>query len=191
MAMLIEADTRLDAWAKAADYLLEYGPTLNLTLAIESPTTGGANGRIDQFLADEQQFPMHTVAETIFPGVEYRQRGLRGVLDFYPEVIYPAIKKHPSIRWGYLRLSPGPAANRERQAHQSLAADDREDAKRDYQIWTEEVLLRDRRRRRRIRHASPQSGRRRRAPHGRSLSFAPVLQTLRRRSPPDRLLPES
>ena len=42
MAKLIEADTRLDAWMQAADYLL----------------------------------------------------------DFYPENVYPAIKKHPSIRWG-------------------------------------------------------------------------------------------
>ena len=42
MAKLIEADTRLDAWMQAADYLLEYGPMLNLTLAIESPMTGGS-----------------------------------------------------------------------------------------------------------------------------------------------------
>ena len=100
MNTLIEADTRLDAWMQAADYLLDYGPMLNLTLAIESPTTGGSNHAIDKFLADESQFPMHTVAETIFPGVEYRRRGLRGGLDFYPEKVYPAIRKHPSIRWG-------------------------------------------------------------------------------------------
>ena len=66
MAKLIEADTRLDAWMQAADYLLEYGPMLNLTLAIESPMTGGSNPAIDKFLADENQFPMHTVAETIW-----------------------------------------------------------------------------------------------------------------------------
>ena len=64
MAKLIEADTRLDAWMKAADYLLEYGPMVNLTLAIESPTTGGRNDAIDKFLDDEGRFPMHTVAET-------------------------------------------------------------------------------------------------------------------------------
>ena len=43
---------------------------------------------------------MYTVSETIFPGAEYRRRGLHGVFDFYPEEVYPAIKKHPSIRWG-------------------------------------------------------------------------------------------
>ena len=100
MARLIEADTRLDAWMNAAKYLLESGPALNLTLAIESPTTGGSNDAIDKFLVEEDQFPMHTVAETIFPGVEYRLRGLPGVLEFYPEKVYPAIKKHSSIRWG-------------------------------------------------------------------------------------------
>lgn len=100
MARLIEADTRLDAWMNAAEYLLESGPTLNLTLAIESPTTGGSNDAIDKFLVEEDQFPMHTVAETIFPGAEYRLRGLRGILEFYPEKVYPAIRKHPSVRWG-------------------------------------------------------------------------------------------
>lgn len=100
MAKLIEADTRLDAWMQAADYLLDQGPMLNLILAIGSPATGGSNVAIDGFLTDEDQLPMHTVAETIFPGAEYRRRGLRGVLDFYPDEVYPAIKKHPSIRWG-------------------------------------------------------------------------------------------
>ena len=99
-AKLIEADTRLDAWMQAADYLLDHGPMLNLILAIGSPETGGSDVAIDEFLANEDQLSMHTVAETIFPGAEYRQRGLRGVLDFYPEKIYPAIEKHPKIRWG-------------------------------------------------------------------------------------------
>lgn len=97
MAKLIEADTRLDAWMQAADYLLDHGPMLNLTLAIGSPAVGEANAHIDKFLNDEDRSPMHTVAETIFPGFEYRRRGLQGVLDFYPDKVYPAIKKN---RWG-------------------------------------------------------------------------------------------
>ena len=100
MAKLIEADTRLDAWMKAADHLLERGSVLNLVLAIESPGRDGSNQTIDKFLTDEGQSPMHAVAETIFPGSEYRRRGLRGVFDFYPENVYPAIKKHSSIQWG-------------------------------------------------------------------------------------------
>ena len=100
IAKLIEADTRLDAWVSAAQLLLDNGPMLNLSLAIGSPATGGCSTAIDRFLADEDKFPMHTVAETIFPGVEYLAHGLPGVFDFYPREVYPAIKKHPSIRWG-------------------------------------------------------------------------------------------
>lgn len=113
MAKLIEADTRLDAWMKAAHHLLDHGPMLNLILAISLPAGNGRDAAIDKFLADEKQFPMHTVAETIFPGAEYLRRGLRGVLDFYPDEVYPAIRKHPSIRWGTYayRLVRRPDAN--------------------------------------------------------------------------------
>ena len=81
MAKLIEAKTRLDAWEQAVTFLLEQSPVLNLILAIQSPERGTSGSTIDQFLADENQLPMHTVAETIFPGYEYMKRGLDGVLD--------------------------------------------------------------------------------------------------------------
>lgn len=100
MVKLLEADTRLDAWMQATDHLLERESALNLVLAIRSPATNGNNRMIDKFLIDEGQPPMHTVAEWIFPGFEYRRRGLQGIFDFYPEKVYPAIKKHPSISWG-------------------------------------------------------------------------------------------
>ena len=104
MIKVIEAENRLEAWAKAAEFLLGNGPTLNLVLAIGSPADNGyfqtANLRIDEFLASEEQIPMHSVAETIFPGYEYRRRGLRGVCKVYPDEVYPAIKKHPKISWG-------------------------------------------------------------------------------------------
>ena len=104
MVKLIEAGTRLDAWMMGAEYLLRHDAALNLLLAIEFPTRGSndpaATERIDEFLAAEEQLPMHSVAETIFPGYEYMRRGLRGVFEIYPEHVYPLIKKHPSIRWG-------------------------------------------------------------------------------------------
>lgn len=99
-AKLIEADTRLDAWMKAVEHLLKHERLLNLTLAINSPTRGSSNATIDRFLVEEDQSPMHTVAETIFPAVEYRTRGLLGVFDFYPDKVYPAIERHRSIQWG-------------------------------------------------------------------------------------------
>ena len=100
MAKLIKAKTRLDAWTRATTFLLENGPALDLILEIQDPVSGRNHRLIDKFLAHEGQFPMHTVAETIFPAVEYRDRGIEGVLEFYPEKVYPAIKKHPSITWG-------------------------------------------------------------------------------------------
>ena len=104
MVKLIEADTRLDAWMTGAAYLLDHDPALNLILGIRFPSRGSndptATKRIDTFLAAEGQLPMHTVAETIFPGYEYMHHGLPGVFEIYPEQVYPSIKKHPSIRWG-------------------------------------------------------------------------------------------
>ena len=100
MAKLIETNTRLDAWMVAADHLLDHGPALNLILEIGSPSIGGSHSVIDEFLKDENQFSMHTVAETIFPGYEYRHRGLAGVLDCYSDRVYSVIKKHPSNHWG-------------------------------------------------------------------------------------------
>lgn len=115
MAKLIETDTRLEAWMQAADHLLVHGPVLNLILAVGSPATGGIDVVINKFLKDENQFPMHTVAETVLPAYEYRHRGLAGVLDYYPNKVYPAIKKHPSNSWGTYayRLVRRPNANDE------------------------------------------------------------------------------
>lgn len=100
MAELIKAKTRLDAWTRAASLLLKNRTELDLILDIEDPASGGIHPLIDAFLEREGEFPMHTVAETIFPAVEYRDRGIEGVLEFYPEKVYPAIKRHPSITWG-------------------------------------------------------------------------------------------
>ena len=104
MVKLIETDTRLGAWMEGVEFLLENGPSINLILAIGSPIGNGslsvADRRIDKFLQDEKELPMHTVAETIFPGWQYRKRGLRGVFEIYPNEEYPLIKKHGSISWG-------------------------------------------------------------------------------------------
>ncbi len=104
MPKLIETDTRLEAWMKGVEFLLSSGPTLNLVLAIGSPGSNSkyaaADRCIDEFLEVQGQIPVHAVAETIFPGYEYRKRGLRGVFEFYPDEVYPTIKKHPRISWG-------------------------------------------------------------------------------------------
>ena len=104
MVKLIETDNRLGAWMTGVEFLLDSGPSLNVVLVIGSPGSSGlrlaASRYIDKFLIDNEQLPMHSVAETIFPGYEYRKRGLRGVFEVYPDEVYPAIKKHPKISWG-------------------------------------------------------------------------------------------
>lgn len=104
MVHLIQATTRTEAWVEATQLLLGEGPILNLSLEIEFPGKRGpfphADKRIDEYLSLEDQLPLHTVAETIFPGYEYRRRGPKGVFEFYPNEVYPAIQKHPKIIWG-------------------------------------------------------------------------------------------
>ena len=104
MAKLIQTAAWLDAWVEAAEFLLTNGPMLNLVLEIGEPGKRGypkaAEQRLDDFFVAENQLPIHTVAETIFPASEYRQRGLKGVYDDYPEKTFPAIKPHPNILWG-------------------------------------------------------------------------------------------
>ena len=100
MVKLIRTAAWLDAWLEAAEFLLTNGPMLNLVLEIGEPANRGypkvAQQRLDDFFSREGQLPTHTVAETIFPGFEYRKRGLTGVFDVYPDEIFPLIKQ----QWG-------------------------------------------------------------------------------------------
>lgn len=104
MAHLVTAKTLLDAWIRGALHVLHNGPLLNLTLEITSPNRLGGtrtlSKRIDEFLIDAKEMPSHTVAETIFPAVEYRRHGIEGVFSVYPEKVFPAIKGHPKVQWG-------------------------------------------------------------------------------------------
>ena len=88
MTVFVE-QTRLAAWLAATEHLLSAGPSLNIVLSIASPAANGpsskqARAAVDRFLASENQAPLHTVAETIFPAWEYRKRGLAGVFEKYP-----------------------------------------------------------------------------------------------------------
>lgn len=107
MTTLIEAETRLEAWMTATEHLLVVESELNLILAIQSPESDGcaaaeAMHLVDDFYSDssESAMPLHTVAETIFPGWEYAKRGLRGVYDVYADGEYPAIHRSEPQRWG-------------------------------------------------------------------------------------------
>lgn len=100
MAKLIPANTRLEAWLAAVDYLIERKFDLNLILDIKSPESDGPKAAaayklMDKFFSREEEYPIHTVAETIFPGWEYSRRGIRGVFENYPAE-FDIVKS----RWG-------------------------------------------------------------------------------------------
>ena len=104
MTTLFATSTRLEAWIDATEYLLTNGSDLNMILSISDPGSDGPNAsiaydEIDNFYASEDEWPIHTVAETIFPGWQYSKRGLRGVYETY-ETEYDTLKKGDPARWG-------------------------------------------------------------------------------------------
>lgn len=104
---VIEAKTLAEAWLGGSTYLESLGDWADLTMllhvsqpAFVRPQDREVANRLNKFLCDHGGFSNHTVAETIFPGYEYRQRGVDGVFKTYPDEIYPKLQKHPAHRWG-------------------------------------------------------------------------------------------
>lgn len=105
MTKLIEAATRIEAWLQACDHLLPLKHDLNVILSIAQPGIEGELGKraaplVDAFLAEEEEYPLHTVAETIFPAWEYTRRGIRGVYTVYADESYPVLKSGDPQKWG-------------------------------------------------------------------------------------------
>lgn len=92
---VFEGETRLEAWLLASEYLLTDADGLNVILDIKTPeketiASRRSNNMINKFYEKENKpskpvYPIHTVAETIFPGWEYYHNGISGVFDRYPE----------------------------------------------------------------------------------------------------------
>jgi len=104
VTIVFPGPTRYLAWLQAAEHLLEHSPDLNLILNIDTPLTNGTidprlRSEVDAFLLDEGQQPLHTIAETIFPGWAYRTRGIEGVFQTYPKE-YAAFKSRNHLAWG-------------------------------------------------------------------------------------------
>lgn len=103
-AKVFSAETRLEAWVAATEYLLANGDALNVILDIARPATEGEPGRtarrmLDALYLKEDQLPLHTVAETIFPAWEYLHRGTRGVYTNYLAQ-YRILKQGSPTTWG-------------------------------------------------------------------------------------------
>lgn len=115
--------TRAGAWLKAARTLLDSDERVyNLVVQIDqpdlaTPRSRDIEARVDEFLKKQDCQPIHTVAETIFPAVEYRSGGLARVYD-YPNSIFPEIQSIPANRKGtyaqrlvHRRMSNGKVLN--------------------------------------------------------------------------------
>ncbi len=99
----ISAQTAAKAWLGAVNLLAKadgrylYNVILDIVDPIALPQ---ADKRIveavDRFLVSHDTQPISTVAGTIFPASHYRQRGAKGVLEDFPQRVYPKIKKS----WG-------------------------------------------------------------------------------------------
>jgi hypothetical protein len=99
--------TRAEAWLTAAEEMQKTHARLyNVVLEVEkpglvTPVSREIESEVDAFLRKHGAQPTHTVAETIFPAVEYRQGGINAVYD-YPKTVYPFIKSEN--RWGTYAL---------------------------------------------------------------------------------------
>ena len=119
----IFGETREEAWIKAIDHLrniAEDNIEYNLIMEISKPTSSNEISKFirkefDTLLSTSELYSVHTVAETIFPLSEYRQHGLRGITEVYPDEIFPEIKSSPGNSKGTyaLRIVRGkdPAGN--------------------------------------------------------------------------------
>ncbi|MBN8612716.1 MAG: hypothetical protein J0L92_19125 [Deltaproteobacteria bacterium] len=106
---LIKADGIVDAWRKGCAHLLSQRDWTDTTviLNIENPMVmrdgeSEIADKLDKFLVEHDSYSNHTVAETIFPGYEYKRRGVKGVYEVYPDVIFPRLRQDiPEVRrWG-------------------------------------------------------------------------------------------
>ena len=101
----ISGKSRADAWLQAVRHLnvCDGEEDYNVVLCIEDPMRQSEGDRrieqaTDNFLRQSQALPLHSIAETIFPGSEYRRHGVEGVYNRYPDEIFPKIKSE--LTWG-------------------------------------------------------------------------------------------
>jgi len=97
----IYGKTNEEAWLRAVKHFIDNKIDLeyNLILEIRRPAATDQRSKnirleLDRLLKDsnENLYSINTVAETIFPAAEYKKHGIKGVMEYYPDVIYPQIK---------------------------------------------------------------------------------------------------
>lgn len=105
----IEAETCVDAWLQACDYLLAQSVddwrAYNIILQIADPLALPRQDHavvavLDRFLTERGGLPINTVVNTIFPAQLYLRHGAARLQERYMTEIYPQVKQHPDWQWG-------------------------------------------------------------------------------------------
>lgn len=105
----IEAETCVDAWLQACDYLLArdtdgwraYNVILEIANPLALPLEDNAVVTVlNQFLVERGGLPINTVVNTIFPAQLYMRHGAASLHERYMTEIYPRVKRHPDWQWG-------------------------------------------------------------------------------------------
>jgi len=102
----ISSNSIAEAWLRGANHLRTHSnEEFNLILEATAPHRLHAQHKqvvqtVDRTLAKVKKYPVHTVAETIFPAVEYMRTGKdpSAVFEGYPNDVYPKIETRQ--RWG-------------------------------------------------------------------------------------------
>jgi hypothetical protein len=101
----IFGETRSETWLKAVRHLRECDgfEDYNVVLEVKAPNLStdedrAIDGRVNALLRGANVLPINSVAETIFPGTEYRHHGPNGVYNIYPDEVFPRIR--PVLGWG-------------------------------------------------------------------------------------------
>ena len=86
-----EADTCVDAWLSASEFLLEQPEWRAYTIVLEiadplalPPRDRAVHDVVDGFLRRKRGLPISTVVNTIFPAQLYERHGPDGVYEQYP-----------------------------------------------------------------------------------------------------------
>lgn len=112
MTATFETETREEAWLNAVNYVLagldemtgRRYTRLNVILRItapgaKDPLEDTITQELNEFYRSADQFSIHTVAETIFPGWLYHREGIDGVYNTYPEQL-ELVKQSGRVTWG-------------------------------------------------------------------------------------------
>src|SRR5712692_5285715 len=105
----IEAETCVDAWIKACEFLLGQNAdnwrAYNVILEIADPLSLPLADRaafeiLDRFLTQHGGPSIITVVNTIFPAQLYIKHGPDGIYERYMSEVLPHVAKHPDCSWG-------------------------------------------------------------------------------------------